>query len=136
MTIGGIAALIAALAFLLLVIFLCVTLVHTVKVLDGVSQNLEKVTDNIDTLSHQADELLTNVNAKLDQVDPVFQAAADLGTTVSDVNNGTRATIENIKNRVQLFTKTSILGIATNQISKHFAKKKDQKAAKVAKDKK
>ncbi|USS89788.1 DUF948 domain-containing protein [Fructilactobacillus cliffordii] len=130
MTIGGIAALIAALAFLLLVIFLCVTLVRVVKVLDGVSENLEKVTGNIDQLSRQTDELLTTVNERLNQVEPVFQAAADLGTTVSDVNNGTRATIENIKNRVELFTKTSVLGIAADRISKYFAKRKDKKAVK------
>ncbi|USS93781.1 DUF948 domain-containing protein [Fructilactobacillus ixorae] len=127
MTIGGIAALIAALAFLLLVIFLCVTLVHVVKVLDGVSQNLEKVTGDINALSHQTDELLGTVNAKINQVDPVFQAAADIGTTVSDVNNGTRKAVENLKKRVELVTKTSVFSIAANQISKHFSKAKQKK---------
>ncbi|USS85197.1 DUF948 domain-containing protein [Fructilactobacillus myrtifloralis] len=132
MTIGGIAALIAALAFLLLVIFLCVTLVHVVKVLDGVSQNLEKVTGDINALSHQTDELLGTVNAKINQVDPVFQAAADIGTTVSDVNNGTRKAVENLKKRVELVTKTSVFSIATNQISKRFSKAKRKKQNKTS----
>lgn len=97
MTPGQIAGLIAAGAFLLLVIFIGVFLMNMVRSLGEVTRSVKVMTEDIDVISKQAEDILSNanvlledVNQKVATVDPVFKAAADLGTSVSDLNDATR----------------------------------------------
>ncbi|GAK48021.1 methyl-accepting chemotaxis protein [Secundilactobacillus oryzae JCM 18671] len=97
MTGGQIAGLIAASAFLILVIFIGIFLMKMTKTLGEVNRSVKTLTDDADVLSRQAenlmanaDQLLTDVNKKSAKIDPVFQAAGDLGQSVSDLNEATR----------------------------------------------
>ena len=97
MTPGQIAGLIAAGAFLLLVIFIGVFLMNMVRSLGEVTRSVKMMTEDIDVISKQAEDILSNanvlledVNQKVATIDPVFKAAADLGTSVSDLNDATR----------------------------------------------
>lgn len=97
MTPGQIAGLIAAGAFLLLVIFIGVFLVNMVRSLGEVTRSVKVITEDVDVISKQAEDILSNanvlledVNQKVATIDPVFKAAADLGTSVSDLNDATR----------------------------------------------
>lgn len=97
MTPEQIAALIAAGAFVVLVILIGIFLIKTMKTLGAVNQSVKTVTQDVDVLSKQAEEIMANanvlledVNQKMETVDPVFKAAADLGTSVSDLNTATR----------------------------------------------
>lgn len=80
MTGGQIAGLIAASAFLILVIFIGIFLMKMTKTLGEVNRSVKTLTDDADVLSRQAenlmanaDQLLTDVNKKSAKIDPVFQ---------------------------------------------------------------
>lgn len=97
MTGGQIAGLIAAIAFLVLVVFIGVFLTKMVRTLGEVNQSIKTMTDDMDVIAKQTEDILANANTLLDDVnhkvatiDPVFKAAADLGTSVSDLNEATR----------------------------------------------
>lgn len=104
MSLGGIAAIIAALAFVVLVIFL-------VRVLSQVSKTVEKVettvteanttidvlTKDVDLLMQQVEgllvkgnHLLNDINGKVETIDPLFTAVADLSESVSALNTTSR----------------------------------------------
>jgi uncharacterized protein YoxC len=94
---GQIAGLIAAIAFLVLVVFIGVFLTKMVRTLGEVNQSIKTMTDDMDVIAKQTEDILANANTLLDDVnhkvatiDPVFKAAADLGTSVSDLNEATR----------------------------------------------
>lgn len=97
-----IAALIAASAFLALVIFVIVKvspiLSQLNKTVDHVNDSLEIITKDVDSLSievegllNKANVLVDDVNGKLKKTDPLFQAAGELGVTISDVNTSSRS---------------------------------------------
>lgn len=97
MTGGQIAGLIVAIAFLVLVVFIGVFLTKMVRTLGEVNQSIKTMTDDMDVIAKQTEDILANANTLLDDVnhkvatiDPVFKAAADLGTSVSDLNEATR----------------------------------------------
>ncbi|KRM59195.1 hypothetical protein C5L31_000889 [Secundilactobacillus malefermentans] len=97
MTGGQVAGLIAAVAFLILVIFIGIFLMRMTKTLGEVNKSVKTLTGDVDVLSHQAENLMANANELLEdvgeksvKVDPVFQAAGDLGQSVSDLNEATR----------------------------------------------
>lgn len=97
MTGGQIAGLIAAIAFLVLVVFIGVFLTKMVRTLGEVNQSIKTMTNDMDVIARQTEDILANANTLLDDVnhkvatiDPVFKAAADLGTSVSDLNEATR----------------------------------------------
>ncbi|KRM78421.1 hypothetical protein FC84_GL000861 [Lapidilactobacillus dextrinicus DSM 20335] len=101
---GEIAGLIAAGALLILVIFISIFLMRITKVMknvektvDGVNQSLNTVTKDVDVLSSEVEGLLVKSNTLLDDVngkvanlDPVFKAMGELGTSVSDLNTSSR----------------------------------------------
>lgn len=111
-TLGGIAAIIAAIAFALLVIYLCITLSRIAKVLteakttvDHVNKTLGVVTKDVDNLLievegllNKANTLVDDVNGKVSKTDPLFTAIGDLGITVSDLNDSTRQMTVNFVN--------------------------------------
>ncbi|WP_439646476.1 DUF948 domain-containing protein [Secundilactobacillus collinoides] len=97
MTGGQVAGMIAAVAFLILVLFIGMFLSKMLTTLKEVNRSIQTLTDDVDVVSKQAEDIMANantlledVNKKVATVDPVFQAAADLGTSVSDLNDATR----------------------------------------------
>lgn len=104
-----IAGLVAAFAFLILVIFLIVKLNPILsrlkKTVDQVNHSLEIVTRDLDNLSIEVESLLNktnslveDVNQKVNKTDPLFTAIGDLGETVSDVNDSTRSLATKVTN--------------------------------------
>lgn len=101
---GEIAALIAAIAFAVLVIALIYVLVKVGKVVGELNTTVEEANKSLSTITKDADHLmvevegllnksnttLDDVNGKLGLTDPLFQAVGDLGATVSDLNQATR----------------------------------------------
>ncbi len=112
MTGGQIAALIAAGAFAVLVVFLIVMLLKVTEVLTDVSKTVTEanksvtvVTENVDILSKEVEGLLSKANVLLDDVngkvadlDPVFRAAGELGESVSSLNTASRNLTEHVTN--------------------------------------
>ena len=94
MTVGQIAGLIAAIAFLILVIWVGWFLTKVVK-------NLADLSNNINDLTKELDDVLTNTNELLTDVmiTPAVQAIADVGQSVSAVNEASRNFVEKINNR-------------------------------------
>lgn len=103
------AGLIAACAFLVLVVFLVVKLNPILSKLDKtvaqVNDSLEIITRDVDNLSIEVEGLLNKTNALVDDVngkikktDPLFTAIGDLGETVSDVNDSTRSLATKVTN--------------------------------------
>ncbi|EHO48586.1 DUF948 domain-containing protein [Lentilactobacillus kisonensis] len=97
MTVGQIAGLIAAIAFLLLVIFIGLFLMKVSKTISEVNSSVRSMTSNIDVITKQTDKIMATSNSlvkdvdeKLNIVTPVFQAAADLGESVSSLNKATQ----------------------------------------------
>jgi uncharacterized protein YoxC len=73
------------------------------------------MTSDVDVISHQAEdimananELLEDVNKKVATIDPVFQAAADLGESVSDLNTATRKLTDRVGETAKTTAKTSL----------------------------
>ncbi|KRN59385.1 DUF948 domain-containing protein [Limosilactobacillus secaliphilus] len=105
MTIGEIAALIAAIAFAVLVIWIGWFLSKTVKSLNQTVDQLSKLTEDADSISKELEDVLGNtnqlledVNDKADKLDPAIQAVADVGQSVSDVNEASRQFVDKITN--------------------------------------
>lgn len=104
------AGLIAAIAFAVLVVFLCWSLIKLAKVLGELKQTVERVnrtldvvTKDVDNLSGEVEGLLSkanvlveDVNGKVSKTDPLFTAIGDLGITVSDLNDSTRQLTVNL----------------------------------------
>lgn len=110
MTIGEIAGLIAALAFAVLVGFICVNLSRLSTIMKEIRDTVQRlnstidiVTKDVDNLSieiegllNKANTLVDDVNGKLSKTDPLFTAIGDLGVTVSDVNSSTKNLTSNL----------------------------------------
>lgn len=101
---GEIAALIAAIAFAVLVAGLIYFIFKVGKVVGQLNTTVEEANKSLSTITKDADHLmvevegllnktnttLDDVNGKLGLTDPLFQAVGDLGMTVSDLNHATR----------------------------------------------
>lgn len=105
MTIGQIAALIAAIAFLILVVWIGWFLSKTAKNLNETVKSLSKIADDADQLSRELDDILHNTNELLDDIneksaalDPAVKAIGDLGQSVSDVNDASRQFVDKLHN--------------------------------------
>lgn len=110
MTLGELAGIIAALAFVVLVIFICLNLSKLSQILKDVNETVTKlnttidvVTKDVDNLSievegllNKANTLVDDVNGKLSKTDPLFVAIGDLGTSVSDLNDSTKNMTSNL----------------------------------------
>lgn len=109
-SLGGLAGLIAAISFAVLVAFICLNLSKVADVIKEVSVTVNKlnntidiVTKDVDNLSIEVEGLLNKTNAlvddvggKLNKTDPLFTAIGDLGETVSEVNDSTKAMASNL----------------------------------------
>lgn len=112
MTWGGAAAIIAAIAFLILVIFIVLFIRSLTKTIDSVTETVDEVTKtlailkkDVDGLSLEAqgllnksNTLLDDVNYKVAKIDPLFTAVGDVGLSLSEVNGATRDLVLNITN--------------------------------------
>jgi len=104
MTGGEIAALIAAIAFAVLVLGLVYVLFKVAKMVSELNTTVEEANKSLSTITKDADLLLIevegllnksnvtldDVNGKLGLTDPLFKAVGDLGESVSSLNNSTR----------------------------------------------
>ncbi|UUX34375.1 DUF948 domain-containing protein [Fundicoccus culcitae] len=122
MTLGGIAGLIAALAFAVLVVFICLNLSKLSKIMEEIQKTVQHlnstidvVTKDVDNLSievegllNKANTLVDDVNGKLGKTDPLFTAIGDLGVTVSDLNESTKGMANNLVNGISKKKKSPI----------------------------
>lgn len=110
MNLGGIAAIIAAVAFAVLVIGILMTLVKIPKLLSEIQNTVQKVNTTIDVVTKDVDglsievealinktnTLMDDVNGKVNKIDPLFSAVGDLGVTVSEINVTAKDTATNL----------------------------------------
>lgn len=96
-TLGGIAGLIAALAFVVLVIFLARVLSNVNRTLGSVAnttENLERqldgITMEVTALLHKTNRLADNVEEKTELLAPVAHALDELGTSLNEVTESVR----------------------------------------------
>lgn len=87
MTAGQVAALIAALAFCVLVAFLCAFLTRTQRVLAETERLVVDVHRSALPLIEDVRTLLAGVTQELDQVDGILAAASSVSSGVSGVAN-------------------------------------------------
>ncbi|QEA53443.1 DUF948 domain-containing protein [Loigolactobacillus coryniformis] len=142
MTGGEIAGLIAAIAFLILVIGLVILLRRVTKVMKEIQATVNEatrtvtvVTGDVDTLSKEVEGLLTKANVLLDDVngkvanlDPVFQAAGDLGASVSDLNEASHNLVDKISNVGATTAKASALSRVGASALRLYRKRRQHKA--------
>ena len=137
MTVGQLAGLIAALALVVLVIFIAWFLVKVAGAIRDAITSVEQLTKDVDTLSGELNEILKNSNSLLEdinkkavQVDPAVQAIADLGQSFSDVNQASRSLVENLASRREKrrnsFMKSAAQAAAMGVVSRVFKRKKNQ----------
>lgn len=137
MTVGQLAGLIAALALVVLVIFIAWFLVKVAGAIRDAITSVEQLTKDVDTLSGELNEILKNSNSLLEdinkkavQVDPAVQAIADLGQSVSYVNQASRSLVENLASRREKrrnsFMKSAAQAAAMWVVSRAFKRKKNQ----------
>jgi len=93
MSIGDLAGLIAAIAFVLLVGVLAIPLFKFGRVLDQATQTLKDVTDHTMPIIDEAAETVVSAREQLDKVDVMTTAAAETTQNVSAVTSLVAATI-------------------------------------------
>lgn len=118
MTGGEIAALIAAVAFAVLVVGIVFLLLKVSKVVGKLDTTVDEANKSLSTITKDADHLLVevegllnksnttldDVNGKLGLTDPLFRAVGDLGQTVSELNGSA----VNLAGHVTNFTKRGV----------------------------
>lgn len=106
MSLGGIAALIIAVAILILVISIVRSLNKVPKILNDIQETVQRVNTTIDVVTKDVDglsieveallnktnRLMDDVNGKLGKTDPLFSAIGEIGETVSEINDSAKDT--------------------------------------------
>lgn len=101
MTLGQVAGLIAALAFVVLVIFLGMMLVQLAKVLKNLQATVEETTKTVKTLTIDVDKianqgndltakvnvLMDDVNSKIASLNPLFGTLENVGTSLEKMTD-------------------------------------------------
>lgn len=93
MSAGQIAALIAAGAFVLLVLLLAIPLIKLGRTLDEATIAIRKAHENTDPLLHGANDTLNHVNAQLERVDGITAGAQTVSSNVSALSSVFTATL-------------------------------------------
>lgn len=141
---GEIAAIIAAVAFAVLVIFIVVNLMKLSKIAGEIQQTVKEannsisvITKDVDSLSievegllNKANALVDDVNGKLGKTDPLFQAIGDLGVTVSDLNQSSRNLVGHVTGATK---KTAQVSVASKIGRTAMTMNRNRKAKKIAK---
>lgn len=103
-TLGGIAAIIAALAFVGLVVFLVRPLTKVGKTFDELTKSVEKLTDETIPALTNAAETVARTNTQLERIDTITTAAArtaeDLSATTTLVTSTVSAPFLAVRNAV------------------------------------
>lgn len=137
MTIGELAGIIAALAFVVLVIFACISLSQVSKMLKETNNSVKVLSSDVDTLSKETEKLLSNTNSLLEDInkksvelDPAVKAVADVGQSVSDVNDALNSFVSRHEERQSRFsglaktaTQAVAMGAWRKMRQRHQAKK-------------
>ena len=139
MTGTEVAVIIAAVAFIILVaviIFFLMTLLPRIKetltnvnvtmtktqnVVDESNRTLKVLTNDVGILSHQVEDLLIksnqlldDVNGKVETIQPLFQAAADLGDSVSNINSSSK----NVANKLGIMGSNAVKASVVTKVGK------------------
>lgn len=93
MSVGDIAGLIAAIAFVALVGFLAVPILKLGKVLDEARDSVHNITTQTLPVIDETAETIRSTNAQLSKVDTVTTAAAEVSTNVSALTSLVAATV-------------------------------------------
>lgn len=110
MTLGGIAGLIAAIAFAVLVVGVLMILKQVPKLIAELHDTIKRVNTTIDVVTKDVDglsieveallnktnTLMNDINGKVSKIDPLFTAVGDLGETVSEINDSAKDTATNL----------------------------------------
>lgn len=137
MSYGALAGIIAAVALLILVLFTIPVLIRATKATKQAEEMIKSANESIQQISKEADVLLqqtgdlldktnvllADVNVKMKTLDPVVQAAADLGVSVSDVNASSRKMAKRVSN----FRLKGNNGIMSSALSSMFARRRRRK---------
>jgi len=123
---GQIAALIAAGAFVVLVVLLAIPLIKLGKTLDAATEAIERTNSNTDPLLIGANQTITHVNAQLERVDGITSNAQAVTGNVSALTSVFTATLGGP------LVKTAALSYGLSKAIKARRKKSAAKAAKKA----
>lgn len=117
MSVGDVAGLIAAIAFVLLVGFLAVPLVKLGRVLDETRTSVKEITDHTVPVLDEAATLVASSNTQLDNIDTVTTAAAQVSENVSALTSLFAATLGGPLIKVAAFSygvRTALSGLAAS----------------------
>ncbi|TNU75873.1 DUF948 domain-containing protein [Miniimonas arenae] len=103
-SLGDIAGLLAALAFVALVVVLAVPLLRLGAVLDETRTSVTRFTEHTLPVIDEAAETVRGANAQLGKVDTVTTSAAEIGTNVSALTTLVSATLARPMIRVAAFS--------------------------------
>lgn len=132
MTGGEIAALIAAVAFAVMVAAIVFLLLKVSKVVGKLDTTVDEANKSLSTITKDADHLLVevegllnksnttldDVNGKLGMTDPLFQAVGDLGVTVSDLNDSAVNLASSVTNFTKRGTQAAVIKKAGESVSR------------------
>ncbi|GLY42142.1 DUF948 domain-containing protein [Amycolatopsis sp. NPDC051758] len=126
MSAGQIAALIAAGAFVVLVVLLAIPLIKLGKTLDAATEAIERTNSNTDPLLIGANQTITHVNTQLERVDGITSNAQAVTGNVSALTSVFTATLGGP------LVKTAALSYGLSKAIRARKKKSAAKAAKKA----
>ena len=121
-TFGQIAGLIAALAFLILVVFICTVLKHLVTTVKEMNNSIQILTKDANSIAGNVDELLVKTNA-------LFKTAAELSESVSDLNVASRSMADKVVRSTESAAKTSA-ALRVGKMALGFYQRHKQKQSK------
>ena len=93
MHLGAIAGLIAAVAFVLLVLLLAIPLLKLGRTLDEATLAIRKTHEGATPLLSQAELTMANVNSQLDQVDGITRGVSSITTNAAALTSIVSATV-------------------------------------------
>lgn len=135
-TMGQVAGLIAALAFVVLVIFAVRVLLKLARTFGQINESIEILTKDADALSNEVEQLLSKTNTLMDdvnqkskKVDPLFETVAQLSESVSDLNQASRQMVGKLSDSAQAMgnvTKVSTGLALAKGIWKFYSRNKEK----------
>jgi uncharacterized protein YoxC len=104
MSVGDVAGLIAAIAFVLLVGFLAVPLVKLGRVLDEARVSVKELTDHTVPVLDEAASAVASTNVQIERVDAITSSAAQVSANVSALTSLFAATVGSPMIKVAAFS--------------------------------
>ena len=131
LTFGQLAGLIAAGAFLILVIALCFVFRGLIKTLEETTKSISSVTEDVNAISKELEQLVNktntlmdDVNKKSEKLDPLFDTMAELSESVSDLNAASRNVAEKVSGSAKAASQASMAFKVGRQALKFYNKHK------------